>query len=222
MSFLSSYQQIAIFFIGVIAGFFSSSPIGAINILVAQFALSKQSKRVLAFVFGVIVVDVMFAIFASAGYAKIVQESAYHRWLQIGGGFILVFIGFFIFFQKANQTFVVSEFSLKEQDMAKGYLVFFRDFAYGSILCASNPAFLVFWLFVANQISNIIHIENSLFLFVLYGLGIVIGDLFWFILFYEITKKSFSFLSFQGIKIVKKIFAILMLVFGLYSVAQQV
>lgn len=216
------YSEVIIFISGIIAGFFSSSPIGAINVLVAEFVMAKQTKRIPAFVLGVILFDVILAIFACLGYSQMIQTSSYHQWLQLVGGFLLVFIGFYWFFQNKTHQIELKKNWPASKDKTIDVFIFFRDFFYGLILCASNPAFFIFWLFVANQISGFISQDLTVIIFSIYALGIIIGDILWFFLFCKIAQKSFAILSFQGVKLIRRCFSFFMILCGLYSIGQHV
>ncbi|MFK7872560.1 MAG: LysE family translocator [Oligoflexales bacterium] len=160
---------------GFCGGFCSSAPLGPINLMLAEMIFQKRKRnRILTFLLGVVVTDLLYATAAAWGYAEIFQKSPYLYEIQITCGFFLIALGVF------------SLISLRKgaaqpkttQDHHIGTPL--KDFSTGAFLCGSNPSFVMFWLFAINTISHFFNIQVQGSLLIFFLIGIVLGDLVWF------------------------------------------
>lgn len=163
------------FVIGIIAGFCSSTPPGPINMWLVDQTLSSKKIKSTAFLTGVILSDILFALLASWGYVKLLEQKAVLSWVKPISGFFLILIGFFA----VLQLFYLKEVK-KSQSNQLNLASSFKNFSIGLAMCGSNPAFLLFWIFIIDQSKVILgtNIEgiNTMFL----CCGIAVGDIIWF------------------------------------------
>lgn len=78
---------------GAALGFASSTPLGVINLWVADATLARTERRLFWFLAGVIACDALFAALAVWGYQALLDDQSITAWLELGGGLFLVFLG---------------------------------------------------------------------------------------------------------------------------------
>ena len=178
----------AILTIGVVSGFCSSTPPGPINMWLVDQTLASRKMSALPFLGGVIFSDILFALLAVWGYAKILHQEAMQSWVSQIAGIFLIIIGFYGIFQLRRHKDSTSPSS----EPVKESVTPLKGFSIGMAMCGSNPAFLLFWVFVIDQCRRHLQIEFDGIYSVALCLGIIIGDTIWF--------KSLIYLVKQGKK----------------------
>ncbi len=166
---------------GLVSGFFSSTPLGPINLWVADHRLSRLPLgTLLYFLTAVIIVDISFASGALWGHFEVWEESQEMKWVGVFSGIFTSILGL-ILISKARNNVVITRSTTS--------LNKYSSFLQGIVLTAANPAFVLFWLFVANQIMS--HIDKTLTYYELISFvcGVVIGDVLWFTFFTFILSK---------------------------------
>jgi threonine/homoserine/homoserine lactone efflux protein len=159
---------------GAISGFFSSTPLGPINLWVADHQLAKSPLRQLvSFLVAVILIDMLFAGAALWGHFTILQEDAELRWTGIITGLLTALLGVVLFIRASSQRPAKTAHRFANAS----------SFLQGLILTALNPAFVVFWIFVANMMiakvdQQLAGMELATFL-----TGVMLGDVLWFLCF---------------------------------------
>jgi threonine/homoserine/homoserine lactone efflux protein len=170
--------------LGILSGFFSSTPLGPINLWVANHRLSKSPViQLFYFLLAVILVDIAFAAIAFWGQFEILEDSTEIKWAGIISGSFTSIVGMILLY-KAR-----SEITVKSSEHGQ-----WSAFLQGITLTASNPAFLLFWLFVANQIMLRLDTSFTLPELAAFSFGIMLGDILWFLTFnwilHHLEKKS--------------------------------
>jgi threonine/homoserine/homoserine lactone efflux protein len=115
---------------------------------------------------------VVFAQTALWGQFEILEDSQEIRWAGIATSFFTALIGFILVLKvKKPETLQ------KKTTLPLGQI---SSFLQGLIITAANPAFLLFWLFVANFI--IARMDKNLTAGegVFFGAGVIAGDVLWF------------------------------------------
>lgn len=169
------------FLFGTLSGFLSSTPLGPINLWVVDHKLSKSPRTSLfLFLTAVIMVDMAFACFSLWGHFELLEESSEIKWAGILSGCFTAALGF-ILIRKALKPNIDRNPNIKLNN--------YSSIIQGFVLTAANPAFLLFWLYVANQI--MLRIDNSLSFheLLVFLLGVMVGDILWFTLFSLILSK---------------------------------
>lgn len=176
-------QLVLLFLAGIAGGFGSSAPLGPINLWIADTLLDSPAAKLRAFLSGVIACDAGYALLACWGYYQFLEDSTAGRVLGIAGGVFLVSLG----------VVAMRKQSLREGDVKKAALSTgnpLRDFCVGAFMVASNPGFLMFWMFVIEVL------EHQLALHVVGGgagffvAGIVLGDFLWFSLLRYLVQRG--------------------------------
>ena len=77
---------------GILFGFISSTPLGPINLLVANHYLSHKKLAIVPFIFGIILADLLLAFVAFMGFQSLLEGSKITAWVgAIGGVLVIVF-----------------------------------------------------------------------------------------------------------------------------------
>lgn len=169
------------FLFGTLSGFLSSTPLGPINLWVVDHKLSKSPKSSLVlFLLAVILVDMSFACLSLWGQFELLEDSLEMKWAGILSGCFTAVLGF-VLIKKAARPNVIRNPGIKVNK--------YSSFLQGVMLTAANPAFLLFWLYVANQI--LLRVDNSLSFgeLLIFLFGVMSGDVLWFSLFSLILSR---------------------------------
>ncbi|MCX6182225.1 MAG: LysE family transporter [Bacteroidetes bacterium] len=180
-----------LFFFGIGSGFISSTPLGPINLLIADHYLSRPRLAVIPFIVGIILADVLIAFLAFWGYHVFVEETNVGPYVAIIGGIIVVILGVVgvIGAYKSKNNAAQSHEPLPKTAGKKSL-----DFIKGVVLCGFNPGLLLFWILMASTLESITdklfgagyEFDSLYYLLVL--VGITIGEILWFILFIRLLK----------------------------------
>lgn len=161
--------------VGLIGGFLSSAPIGPINLLLADSVIASRALHRKAFLTGVILVDLLFAALAFWGYHQYMEGPLLGKWVPLAGGLFVVVLGGL----GLSASLRVDEKEEKGEKRRKGGGDLWKDLLQGLFLCGSNPAFLLFWVYVVSWLSWY-GVEEGAGASVFLLLGITFGDLLWF------------------------------------------
>jgi threonine/homoserine/homoserine lactone efflux protein len=180
---MTSPYLLEFFAFGAISGFFSSTPLGPINLWVADHKLSRLPTRdLMGFLLAVILVDIIYAGAGLSLQFNVLEDAKEIKYLGIVSGLFTVILGCLLFYRAKNP---------KTQSVPHqaGWA---KSFFQGAFLTAFNPAFLMFWLFVANQLITRVDRELSAPEVMVFLLGVIVGDGFWFSLYiWILTHLSF-------------------------------
>lgn len=207
--------------IGMASGISSSAPVGPANLWIATAVIppKRKLKNIIAFIFGVIVIDILYAFVAFWGYFTYLQGKALNKWVGLVGGIGLVILGIFEYFDTKKKHHKQDDYVQEELSEYHSPL---KDFSVGIFLCTSNPAFVLFWVFVASVAHNW-GVENlkswkAVFVF----LGIALGDLLWYLGFMKMVKKGLKLVSQKFIGYVRMAIAIGFVAFGMAAFLKSI
>lgn len=195
---------------GVLAGIASSVPIGPSNLWIANAALSSEKKMINALTFsvGVVVMDILYAWIAFWGYFAFFDETAVGSVLRWAGSGGLIVLGVFDFMATRKKP------NLPEAGCAEAKPALL-DFVSGAFLCGSNPAFILFWLFLVGVVDQYSWAEGLKTWTVLWVFaGIAIGDLLWYFGFYKLIELSSKYISERVLVRLRQVCALGLIVFG--------
>lgn len=199
---------------GLVSGFCSSAPLGPINLWLVEAVIKGELKALRWFLFGVIVVDLIFAVVAIWGYYKFLEDSPFLLPIQVGAGFFLIAIGLFglIKLRKKDGTSDLSD------TMGKPVGGVFHHIIYGMTICGSNPGFLMFWLFVVNFMNDSLDLSFSLHGNVLFVVGVALGDWLWFRLLIWVVKKGLNLAKPKFLLVIRYLISFTFLSFGILTI----
>ena len=212
---------IILFVFGIGSGFISSTPLGPINLLIADHYLARPRLAVIPFIVGIILADVLIAFLAFWGYHVLVQETNIGPYVAIIGGAIVVVLGVVGLFgaYKSKNNITENHAPLPKTAGKKSL-----DFIKGVVLCGFNPGLLFFWIFMASFLEGSTdylfgedyEFDNLYYLLVL--LGIVIGEILWFILFIRLLKIGAQKFSNNILFYIRFSISALLVVLGFYLI----
>jgi len=202
---------------GFISGFCSSAPLGPINLWLINATLSDTKLYKLWFLSGVVVVDMGFAAIALWGYFSLIKGSSItDLWGLIGGGFLII-LGIVMFLK--NRTQDNEESSPNQPDLSGANRM--KSFITGTFLCGSNPAFLMFWIFVVNYIENKLPLTPSLSATIFFVTGVAFGDFIWFSLLVKITRLGIGKIKFSYLAVIRNCIAAGFVIFGMIALVKH-
>lgn len=212
--------------LGIGFGIISSTPLGPINLLVAENFLSEQKVKTIPFLNGVIIIDAIFGYFTFWGFETILSEyDLLSSGIGIFGGLCIILLGVIGLYQ----IFSKKEAKVKSIDINKS--IFLKSssasFTKGLILCGSNPGFIAFWGWVAYNAKNwsanlfpeFVITEFNLLLF---SFGIIVGDFIWFGFFIWILKKGAKKYSDTLLNKVRLLISVALVLLGIYTLYASV
>ena len=190
--------------IGLISGIVASAPIGPINLLVAEQVMRKKYD-LNYFVLGVVLVDVFFGALAFLGYHNFFVQYDLENLLIIIGSLFIVLIGVMGLLKKDSVKF--SGFKVKTPSH-------FAQFMKGVILCGTNPAFLLFWIFVAGQINIYIGHELYTYQILIMLISIGAGTSLWFYIYINLLKRGTKKINLALVTKIRKGISLTLIIIG--------
>lgn len=183
-----------ILLIGIGFGIISSTPLGPINLLVAENYLSDKKVKIIPFLSGVILIDSIFGYLTFWGFEEFLSDyELIGASIGILGGIAIIAIGIIgIYQQIKGKHNPKKKIEIKKNIFLKSSTA---SFSKGFILCGSNPGFIAFWGWVAYNAKNwtsqtFPQFEINFFNLILFPIGIIFGDFLWFGLFTYLLKKG--------------------------------
>ena len=183
-----------ILLIGIGFGIISSTPLGPINLLVAENYLSKKKVKIVPFLSGVILIDSIFGYLTFWGFEEFLSDyEIIGTGIGLFGGLAIIALGGI----GLHQQFKGKHNPNKKIEIKKN--IFLKSstasFSKGFILCGSNPGFIAFWGWVAYNAKNWTNqnfpdFEINFYNLLLFPIGIIIGDFLWFGLFTYLLKRG--------------------------------
>lgn len=208
--------------IGIGFGIISSTPLGPINLLVAENYLSKPKIKTLPFLAGVILIDSIFGYITYLGFDRFLKDSPeIGTGIGIFGGLAIILLGAIGAYQLLSPSKKDMESSIK---IKKSIFLTSSSASFGKgfILCGSNPGFIAFWSWVAYNAkgwtSNLFpDFEINNINLVLFSIGIIIGDFIWFGFFIFLLKKGAKKYSENIIKKIRLFISLGLIILGAYT-----
>lgn len=169
------------FIVGFIIGFFTSIPVGPINIAVMMKGLSNKTGQGLMIGAGSGWMDFVYCSAAMFGISSLNSNRKVDLVFQIATFSIFLFMGI-------KTTF----FKLPEAKPAKSEESpgFKRYFLLGIILYLSNPSFIAYWITVAGIIHGYHILAVSAYNNLFFALGTGFGTTTWFFVLLELVEKQ--------------------------------
>jgi len=161
------------FVVGFIIGFFSSVPIGPINIAVMMKGLSNNTAQGLMIGTGSGWMDFVYCAAAMFGISSLSTNPHVDLIFQIATFFIFLAFGI-------KTTF----FKIPEAKLFKRY------FLLGIVLYLSNPSFIAYWITVAGIIHGYHILAVSAYNNLFFALGTGFGTTGWFMVLLELVEKQ--------------------------------
>lgn len=191
-------------------------PVGPVNLWVAYSLLNQGKRAVFWFLCGVIVSDLAYVTFAFLSYFFWSSENGLFdlgkNWTILSGLFVMVLGIFFLVKNQSKIETITQKVSPKAD--AKNFLT-------GLVLCASNAMLFVMWIFFAGIFASYGLILTNSWLVIWVVLGVLIGDILWFVAFVKVLEKGKTRISPSFNYRLQKILAIALVIFGLFTACSQ-
>jgi len=188
------FETISAALAGAALGFASSTPLGVINLWVADATLARTERRLVWFLAGVIACDALFAALAVWGYHTFLEDPTVTAWLELVGGLFLLFLGYrSVILSEAKDLSDSNQdgsFSPSPARQTRLRMTRLRDVTLGATLCGSNPAFLMFWVVAIGALDNEIGLIITAKDVPALVLGVIIGDTLWFWLLTRLVRRG--------------------------------
>lgn len=161
--------------VGALGGFMSSTPLGVINLWIVDETIKHGKPKLGMFIAGIVAADMLYAAIAAWGYAALFYQSPAARWLEIAGGIFVVVLGL------SQLLKLESSAQIRRARLEHSFGVqSWKDFTLGAFMCGSNPAFLMFWVFVVQWLEANFNVRPAAYSLGAFVAGIAIGDMLWF------------------------------------------
>jgi threonine/homoserine/homoserine lactone efflux protein len=204
--------------LGMVSGFSSSAPLGPINFWITGSVISRKDQGVRWFIMGVILADLGHALAASWGYLLLLRQSPWGTSLHWFSGLLLLIIGLKSFRSSSNQATSVPD---KGENVTHSSPTQYREFLLGFLMCAINPAFLVFWVTVFDLMQVRLGINLTKTQLGIFLTSLSLGDLLWFILLIKLSQRGRDMATPRAISLIRRTIALSFIVIGLATLAIQ-
>ena len=187
---------------GIASGFIASTPLGPINLIVVDKVIAKNN--LLKFIAGVVLADILFAMLAMWGFKSWMVDISSNDLMIITGGVFLIGLGI---------TGILGK-KFKPGKKIEG-----GEFIKGVVLCAFNPGFLLYWIFVSDQVA--IQIDSGIGSVPLFGIGVGAGNILWFWLFTWLLRNGASKIGHDILPKIRNAISIGLIVFGMIVIMKH-
>lgn len=209
--------------IGFLFGIISSTPLGPINLLVAENYLAEKKVKIIPFLFGVILVDAIFGYLTFWGFDKYLSDfEMLGSGIGIIGGLAIILLGVLGAYQIHNND--KKSDSDKDEKAKKKFFAnsSTASFSKGFFLCASNPGFIAFWSWVAFNAKNWTNAyfpDQTIGFYNLapFPIGIILGDFLWFGFFTYLLKKGAKKYSSNILDKIRLVISYGLILLGIYT-----
>ena len=191
------------FIIGFVIGFFSSLPIGPINIAVMMKGLSNKTAQGLMIGAGSGWMDFVYCAAAMFGISSLNSNPKVDLIFKIASLAIFLIIGI------KTTFFKPAEARPSRSEESPGFK---RYFLFGIILYLSNPSFIAYWITVAGIIHGYHILAESAYNNLFFALGTGVGTTAWFFTLLELVEKQKMRLDKQKIEKITRAFGIVLLI----------
>lgn len=201
------------FLVGLLIGFFSSIPIGPINIAVMMKGLSNRTGQGLMIGAGSGWMDFVYCAAAMFGISSLNSNPKIELTFRI--------LSCVIFFLMGVRTtfFKLPEPMPSRTEEAPGFK---RYFLLGVALYFSNPSFIAYWITVAGIMHGYHILAVSAYNNLFFALGTGVGTTVWFFVLLELVEKQKMKFEKPTIEKITRGFGVVLLVISLFMVYQLV
>lgn len=191
------------FIIGFVIGFFSSLPIGPINIAVMMKGLSNKTAQGLMIGAGSGWMDFVYCAAAMFGISSLNSNPKVDLIFKIASLAVFLMIGI------KTTFFKPAEARPSRNEESPGFK---RYFLFGIILYLSNPSFIAYWITVAGIIHGYHILAESAYNNLFFALGTGVGTTAWFFTLLELVEKQKMRLDKQKIEKITRAFGVVLLI----------
>ena len=197
---------------GFLLGLSISLPVGPTNIEVLRRGLKEGWKSASLFVLGNLVALVFYLLLIIFGLSFLTQSKFFNILISFFGIIVL----FYLSYSAIKDFFSKKEFKFDTKVESK------KNFLPGVVLTIANPVVLLFWTGILSSSFN--NKQQSLFDGLLLSLGIILGDIIFFIFYIFLIHKGRKFLNKNTFRYFSLIAGLILIYFGINfgSVTNQI
>ncbi|NJL13595.1 MAG: LysE family transporter [Microscillaceae bacterium] len=205
-------MEMTILLAAVLAGFVASAPVGPVNLWIVYRLLQNRQAPVMAFVWGVMLVDLGYVALGFSTYFFVSSHWAIDKGWHIAGGLLMTGIGLISLFK--NQQRIKKTSVSRVPEAGKFFLT-------GLLLCASNVALSVLWFFIAGLFAYyqlvILHYWHLFWVLA----GVLAGDCLWFYAYVYAIRRGSRALRGVSARRIQQLVALAFILFGLFTACRQ-
>ncbi len=195
------------FIVGLVVGFFTTLPIGPINIAVMTKGLSGKTGQGLMIGAGSGWMDIVYCAAAMFGISSLNSNP------KIEFIFRIATFGIFFLFGIKTTFFTIRETKMSKSEESPGFK---RYFLLGIVLYLSNPSFIAYWITVAGIIHGYHILAATSYNNLFFSLGTGFGTTGWFFILLGLVEKQKMKLDKALIEKITRGFGIILLLISLF------
>jgi len=195
------------FIFGFVVGFFTTIPVGPINIAVMMKGLSGKTGQGLMIGAGSGWMDIVYCAAAMFGISSLNTNPSIELVFRIAT------FGIFFFLGIKTTFFKIREAKVSKSEESPGFK---RYFLLGIVLYLSNPSFIAYWITVAGIIHGYHILAASSYNNLLFSLGTGFGTTGWFFILLELVEKQKMKLDKLLIEKITRCFGVILLLISLF------
>ena len=166
--------------VGVVIGFFTSIPIGPINLAVMMKGLANKTGQGLMIGAGTGFMDIVYCGAAMFGMSTLISNP------KIELAFRIATFVIFLMFAVKTTFFKIPEAKLKPTEEAAGFK---RYLLVGVVLYLSNPSFIAYWITVAGIMQSYHVLQSTTSDNILFAAGTGLGTFTWYFVLLELVER---------------------------------
>lgn len=167
--------------LGVALAFVSSMPLGPINLHLLRTSIQGQGRRSAAFVCGVVGADLLIAALAVGGLRAADLPPPVLRSIGAAGGLLLLGYAAIGLQRSWRRTSPSPPAEPTRLHLSSSVLM-------GVAFCGLNPGFYLFWGYGASLLAPMLPAHGAMAA-VSYLVGVLAGDLLWFLLLLALARR---------------------------------
>ena len=166
--------------VGFVIGFFTSVPIGPINLAVMMKGFANKAGQGLMIGAGAGFMDVVYCGAAMFGMSTLISNP------KIALVFQIATFAIFLIFAVKTTFFNIPEAKLRPTEDTPGLK---RYLLVGIVLYLSNPSFIAYWITVAGIIHSYRVVQPTVYNDVMFATGTGVGTFGWYFVLLELVKR---------------------------------
>lgn len=201
--------------VGFVIGILVAAPVGPVNILCIQRAISRGLWGGIAAGLGAVLGDGLVALTAALGVGAISGAIDYHRQtIQIVGGLVLIAFGWRLY-----ATAPTIDQDNSETNGRGSILAYLWDVPKTFFLTVTNPGAVLGLFAIFGGISTFVEVTGPVEALLMVA-AVMIGSLSWWVGLSYVVARLRSRLSFERLTLINKIAGLALVAFGLVLIGE--
>ena len=201
--------------VGFVIGILVAAPVGPVNILCIQRAISRGLWGGVAAGLGAVLGDGLVALTAAMGVGAISGAIDYHRQtIQIVGGLVLLAFGWRLYI-----TVPAVDPNATEANGKSSMLAYLWDVPKTFFLTITNPGAVLGLFAIFGGISTFVEVTGPVEALLMVA-AIMVGSLSWWVGLSYVVARLRSRISFERLTLINKIAGLALVIFGLVLIGE--